>query len=333
VDDVRWFAPNRFCTLPVPRLRKAGLRIALDGDAPARLTFLADATVLRPAFRYAWRHACPLVLYLWDIPMWWMGRGRPDPVFRLGGRLVPIPRLIGGYPGRHRYYSRLHFVAQRAVEVWCPSAATQRDVRERVGIEADRVPFCYDSDRFQRDPGRRQRRSGDTPALLSVSRLVAYKNHAAVLRAAALMTPRPRVHVIGRGPEAVPLQKLAETLDVALRLDDGGAADEDVDAAYRAASVVVCPSRFEGFGLTPMEGVAQGIPVVASDIPSHREFVGQRARLVPLDDDPAMAAAIGAALGDADRAGPGEPVLPDVTIEACAARFLPRLEGLLRRKT
>src|SRR5205814_3833374 len=37
MDDVRWFAPNRFCTLVVPRLRDRGLVIALDGDRPARL--------------------------------------------------------------------------------------------------------------------------------------------------------------------------------------------------------------------------------------------------------------------------------------------------------
>jgi glycosyltransferase involved in cell wall biosynthesis len=159
--------------------------------------------------------------------------------------------------------------------------------------------------------------------------LVAYKNHAAVLRAAALVTPRPRVHLIGCGPEAAPLRELGAALGIAVQVDDAGASDEEVDAAYRAASVVVCPSRHEGFGLTPMEAIAQGIAVVASDIPPHREFVGGHAQLVALDDDTAMATAIHAAL-----AAPAKPAaagaLAELTIEACVARLLPRLEALLR---
>jgi glycosyltransferase involved in cell wall biosynthesis len=260
--------------------------------------------------------------------MWWMGRGKPDPVFAMGGRLIPIPRLIGGYPGRHRYYSRLHFVARRASHVWCPSAGTQVAVRARFRIEAERVPFCYDSERFR--PRGTSHHSDAIPILLSISRLVEYKNHAAVLRAAALMNPRPRVHLIGRGPEAGSLKELGMALGVDLWLEDAGASDEQVDAAYRAASVVVCPSRHEGFGLTPMEGIAQGIPVVASDIPPHREFVGSHAQLVPLDDDQAMANAIGTALANAALPA-ATAALPNLTIEACAARLLPRFEELLRR--
>ncbi len=37
MDDLRRFAPNRYCTLPVPALRRGGLRIALEGNQPARL--------------------------------------------------------------------------------------------------------------------------------------------------------------------------------------------------------------------------------------------------------------------------------------------------------
>jgi glycosyltransferase involved in cell wall biosynthesis len=91
--------------------------------------------------------------------------------------------------------------------------------------------------------------------------------------------------------------------------------------------VAVCPSAFEGFGLTPIETVAAGVPVVASDIPPHREHVGRAARLVPLDDDAALARAIDAAL----RAPAADPALVgDLTIEAAAGRFLSSLQDLLR---
>jgi len=91
--------------------------------------------------------------------------------------------------------------------------------------------------------------------------------------------------------------------------------------------LAVCPSRFEGFGLTPIEAVASGVPVVASDIPPHREFVGRAARLVPPDDPAALAAAITEAL----RAPPPDPALvEELAIPAAAARFLVSLQRFLR---
>ena len=84
-----------------------------------------------------------------------------------------------------------------------------------------------------------------------------------------------------------------------------------------------------------MEAIALGVPAVVSDIPTHREFVDGLARFFPLDDDAALAAAIEAQILAAraqprDRAAPVVTPLADLTIDACAARFLPRLERLLK---
>ena len=64
--------------------------------------------------------------------------------------------------------------------------------------------------------------------------------------------------------------------------------DEEVKLAYHAADVVVQPSLIEGFGLTLVEAMQCGTPVVASDIPVFREVVGDAALLV----DPLRPAAI-----------------------------------------
>src|SRR2546425_12070285 len=98
------------------------------------------------------------------------------------------------------------------------------------------------------------------------------KNHAAVIRAAARFAPKLPVRIIGDGPELGALERLAAELGVQCAIERG-LPDEAVVAAYRTAGVAVCPSRFEGFGLTPLEAVACGTPVVASGIPPPREVL------------------------------------------------------------
>jgi glycosyltransferase involved in cell wall biosynthesis len=273
------------------------------------------------AWRYARRRGCPLVLYIWDLPED-TGSGSFDPVWWLGGRFFRLPRPMGGFRRRRGYYSRLRYIAAHAQEIWVPSEMTRLSLESRFGLASRRVPYCYDSERF-----RPTDRTRDTPAtLLTVSRLEPYKNHAATIRAAARLGDNVEVRVIGRGPEHEALERLARSHGVRCRIDtDLG--DAEVARAYQQARVVVCPSRFEGFGLTPVEAVASGTPVVASDIPPHREFVGPAGRFFPLDDDAALAATISLALDDPP---PDAGLVRDLTIPAAAQRFLHLLDPLLR---
>src|SRR6266550_4628240 len=94
MDDVRWFAPNRYCTLIVPWLRDRGLSIALDGDGPARVAIAMDAQVAAEACRYAARHRCSLIHYVWDLPPWWLGRGDGGERARAVRRGLPPSALL-----------------------------------------------------------------------------------------------------------------------------------------------------------------------------------------------------------------------------------------------
>lgn len=326
MDDVRWFASNPYTELVVPVLRRHGLAIAAEGDRPARVVVAMSGRTAEAAWRFARRHRARLAVYLWDLPPVGTGRGRPDPVWSVAGKLFRLPRPWGGYRQRRGYYSRLRYVTARADAVWVPSALTRETVRERFGVEAERVPYCYDSDRFRPRPTAAPRDATSPPTLLTVSRFRPHKNQAAVLEAAALLRRPVRVRLIGRGSEQRALEALAAHLQVTCAIETD-ADDEAVTRAYHEAAVVVCPSRFEGFGLTPVEGVASGVPVVASDIPPHREFVSAAARLVPAADVPALAAAIEAALDSP----PADPALvADLTIPAAARRLLTSLDRLLR---
>ncbi|MES1259506.1 MAG: glycosyltransferase, partial [Gemmatimonadota bacterium] len=305
----------------------AGLRIATEGDEPARLAFAADGVSAVAAWQYARRHRVPLALYLWDLPPWQVGTGRPNPILPVGGRLIKVPRP-GAYRERSGYFSRIRFIAQRAIDIWAPSGQSRTDIQERFSVRVTEVPFCIDSDRFNRAAGWVP--PAGPPTVLAISRLVAYKNHAAVLRAAALVTSKPRVHIVGSGPEAPALRHLAGQLGLELRLDEGWQSDQQILQGYLGAHVVVSASRFEGFGLTPLEATALGIPAVASDIPPHREFAAAGTPLVPLDDDRALAAAIEGAIGVGRLGGIDRVVSPvPVTMEACVARMIPKFAQLL----
>jgi glycosyltransferase involved in cell wall biosynthesis len=274
------------------------------------------------AFEFARRHHCPLVVYLWDLPPWQVGTGKPDLIFEWRGRIRRVSRFVGRHPKRPGFYSRLRYVARRATAVWSPSSLTVEDVNRRFGVTPELVPYCFDSARFQ--PG--EWRNEPPVRILTVSRLVPFKNQDAVLRAAATLVPRPIVELIGRGELEASFRAMAASLGVRLELAAERQSDAAVREAYRRATVVVAPSRFEGFGLTAIEAVASGVPAVASDIPPHREHLGSAATYFRLDDDASLAAAIEAAIAR----GPADPRLVDsLTIGAATARFLERFRAIL----
>jgi len=72
----------------------------------------------------------------------------------------------------------------------------------------------------------------------------------------------------------------------------GWVADEDKPALYSSALAFVFPSWYEGFGLPPLEAMACGIPVIASDRGSLPEVVGEGGILVAPDDVMGLAEAM-----------------------------------------
>lgn len=74
--------------------------------------------------------------------------------------------------------------------------------------------------------------------------------------------------------------------------------DEDLVALYSATDAFVFPSRYEGFGLPPLEAMACGAPVIASPRGSLREVLGDAAIYVEPDDVGQIATAIASVLTD-----------------------------------
>lgn len=76
-------------------------------------------------------------------------------------------------------------------------------------------------------------------------------------------------------------------------------ADDDLPSLYACADALLTPSFYEGFGLPPLEAMACGTPVIASDRGSYPEVLGGgAAALLPLDDPSPWADALRSLLHD-----------------------------------
>jgi glycosyltransferase involved in cell wall biosynthesis len=84
----------------------------------------------------------------------------------------------------------------------------------------------------------------------------------------------------------------------------GHVTDADLVALLSGASVLLYPSRYEGFGLPPLEALACGTPAVVSDIPVLRESTQGLVRLAPPGDVEAWAAALADGLNGRLSCGP-----------------------------
>lgn len=77
----------------------------------------------------------------------------------------------------------------------------------------------------------------------------------------------------------------------------GFVSDDVLACLYSGAATVALPSLAEGFGLPAVEAAACGAPVVLSDIPAHRETLGEDALFFPPRDAALLAERIEHLLG------------------------------------
>src|SRR6185437_13066204 len=141
------------------------------------------------------------------------------------------------------------------------------------------------------------------PYILFVSTLQARKNVSALIRAFERLAPAlPDVQLVlagGISANSEAIVRDAEQSPFAARIRlTGRVADEDLPALYAGAQVFALPSKQEGFGLTMIEAMVCGTPVVANNASCLPEVAGDAALLVDADDAAAFAAALRRALED-----------------------------------
>ena len=224
------------------------------------------------------------------------------------------------YPETHRLkvrWSQLPFLGRslaRARRIVAVSEATARDLRfhfpdtaERIRVVPEGVDPAFHPAKDDEIAGIREELGTPEGYLLYVGTLEPRKSVETLLNA------WERLH--DDREEAPPLllaggggwrnrglrRRLAELEPLGVR-HLGRVEPERLVRLFQGASVFVYPSLYEGFGLPPLEAMACGVPVVASDASSLPEVVGDGGVLVPARDSRALAAEVGRILDDPELA-------------------------------
>lgn len=172
-----------------------------------------------------------------------------------------------------------------------------------------------------------------------------HKNHATVIRALGMLRDRGiGVAVAASGTQADPrhphLMEELKALVVELGLEHqfrflGMVPRADVYALMRAALAVLNPSAFEGWSTTVEEAKALGAPLVLSDIPVHREQVGEVAVYFDQESPDAIARALERVMRAAPASSDGGCRVPaaqrnEVRLGEYAVRFEELIESAVR---
>lgn len=169
-------------------------------------------------------------------------------------------------------------VYRRADTVVALSEAFKTTVVADYGVDPARVTVIgggVDTVTFSPGDGRTARTRFDLPVegpvVVAVRRLVQRMGHTVLFDALVELRERgctPTLLVVGDGPEAPSLVEAAADRGLASVVHFvGRLADDDLVAAYRAATCSVVPSvALEGFGLVALESLACATPVVASSL-------------------------------------------------------------------
>lgn len=230
----------------------------------------------------------------------------------LAAKLAGVPRVIVSkrslpdYKQGHPVLSRLESAGNLCADiVMANSEAVKRETERTESFCRGKFAVVYNGvePAPQWDSGaaaafrKKEGLPPDATLAVCVSNFFAYKGHAELVRAAAIVKKDfPKLLFLLAGRDAGSMQSvkaLAQELGAAENLRFLGVRS-DVPDFLRASDLFVHPSRQEGFSNSVLEAMAAGLPVLACAVGGNNEAVsgGVTGLLVPKDDHEALAAAL-----------------------------------------
>jgi glycosyltransferase involved in cell wall biosynthesis len=272
-----------------------------------------DSNLAKVRFeQWLFPRACrALHAHLAHVPYWAPPLVSPAPIVVTVHDLIPLllPEYRGGFAVR-LYTALVSAATPGAALVLTDSDASAGDLRQHLRLPSDKVRTIYlaadpaytPKGDWRVDDPIREKYGLSEGYVLYMGGFDRRKNVRALLSGwtwagGAIGTNYPLV-IGGRLPRPDgllfdDLPALARELKVDDTVKFIGPVDEaDKPALYRGATVFAYPSRYEGFGLPPLEAMACGVPVVTTTGGSLPEVMGTAGYLVPPDDTRAFGAAI-----------------------------------------
>lgn len=201
---------------------------------------------------------------------------------------------------KHTFGTKLKLM-QRCAQIIAISESTKKGLIEEVGIPEEQISVVYNgltpcftpaANSTEKQKDRQAIRdlfglSPETKIILQVATKSRYKNTLLILKALSQLSdiakanPPIRLLRVGFGffdDEA----EFASTHNLAPLIVQAGQVktDEELAKIYRAADVLLFPSVWEGFGWPPLEAMACGLPVIASNVASLPEVIAEAGILI-----------------------------------------------------
>ncbi|MBI2704166.1 MAG: glycosyltransferase family 4 protein [Actinobacteria bacterium] len=268
--------------------------------------------------RAAWSRAEHPAIERWTGPIDVVhGPNYVVPPARSAARVVSVHDLtFVRYPELStRDTLRYPTLIRRAVEagawVHTDAAFVAAEVVEHFRVPAERVimvPLSGPDPAPIGNPARGRAVAGTERYILAVGTVEPRKDYPGLVQAFASLIDCDDVRLViaggdGWGAETLTARITSLPTEVRRRITRLGWVDDATRHDLLAgASVLAYPSRYEGFGLVPLEAMAAGVPVVTTDVGALPATVGDAAILVPVGDTDALAAALARVLEDHDTA-------------------------------
>ena len=308
------------------------------GEALGRLS-LGDAIELVEVPWSAWSHRRRPLRYAWGRIVRWFGgeipqvdlrplcrRRRLDAayftapafaridvpfvftVWDLGHRTIPefpeMRRARDPWTLREATYRRM--LAQASFVV-TGNAAGAAELRELFGVAQDRIAIApFPNPPFEEVEEKVPAWMPSRPFFLYPAQFWAHKNHATVVKAMALLAQRAveGCELVFVGADKGNMEFVRE-LAAELKVSDsvrfaGFVERSELKALYRRATALVFPSLLGPNNLPPQEAAVLGCAAILSDLPGHREQLGEGAWYVRGIDAVAWADAMERTLRDAE---------------------------------
>jgi len=175
----------------------------------------------------------------------------------------------------------------RADRVVCVSKSTERDLLEFIPEAAGKIDVIYHGSSFPVNGACEATDIHENPSFLYVGGRWGYKNFQLLLRAfakAASLVPNIRLVLAGY-PLAPEERWQMHFLGIADRVTSVVFPEEPaLEQLYRKSIALLYPSRYEGFGLPPVEAMACSCPAIVSNQPALLEVCGAAALHCDADD-------------------------------------------------